>query len=761
MDDTFSRLGIPFNPNDIKLKDLPTDINGMTVDLKPGQPYFASAHKRMGYKTTYDLVGGLEKYLNSAKNQIYHIDDIQTLRALRNYIADTFGQANGLENLDTLTEEEAVARIKEVFDSHLSTYAKFLNEEANVLAGKTSLTDRGIEGVIGRRGIQFLDTVNRQVGANMVGFNVSSALTNTISTVQAFAKSNKYDATKAFAQTASSMIGSIFGKTNTFAEQNPMMIRRKGIERMTRTPWEKVADKGYLLMSAIDNVSSEFIARTKFNELTRKGMSEEQAHIESDKWASRILGDRSLGQQPQLYNSKMLGLITKFQLEVRNQLDSQFYDTIQEAKVSNEEIENALARNAKTAAKVGATFFQLAVLQHLFGQAFESVAGYNPAFDIVEVLMQVFGFDDEEDSEDTVLDNIEQGFLTLMGDLPYTSTLTGGRIPISSALPISQFFTGKDSYGNEKSRWETLKETAPYYVLPGGYGQIKKTKQGLEMFSDAHPVSGSYTKSGNLRFPIEDTTENRIRSAIFGQYASPEARDYFDNERAPLKEKQIQEYKDLDLPIREYWDYREGLSKQDKLEDKFDYIAGLDLPVEKKNIMINNIVDRKEDVDMTNYDDFANYEEFDFATKNPEKYEFLQQNNISYSDFTSSEDNRDAYNWYYENPDNLVMAKAVSNDLITYRRYSKELSNIKADKDSNGKSISGSRKAKVLDYISGLDIAAEEKMILFKKEYTSFDDYNMDIIEYLNNRDDVSRDEMASILLELGFTVDADGTIRW
>lgn len=761
MEDTFSKLGIPFNPNDIKLKDLPTDINGMTADLKPGQPYFASAKQRLGYKTTYDLIGGVERYLNSAKNQIYHIDDIQTLRALRNYIADIYGQAHGLENLDSMTEEEAAARVEEVYNSHLSTFAKFLNEEANVIAGKTSLTDRGLEGVIGRRGIQFLDTVNRQVGSNMVGGNISSALTNTVSVVQAVAKTNKFDAVKAFAQTASNLLGSIVGKTDGFVDKNPMMIRRKGIERMTRTPWESITDKGYLLMGVIDNISSEFIARTKFNELTRKGMSEEQAHIEADKWGSKLLGDRSLGQQPQLYNSKMLGLITKFQLEVRNQLDSQFYDTIQEAKLSNEEINNKLLRNAKTAAKVGSTFFQLAVLQHLFGKAFESVAGYNPTFDIVEALMQVLGLDDEEESEDTVLDNMEEGFLTLLGDLPYTSTFTGGRIPISSALPVKQFITGKDSYGNEKSRLETIKETAPYYFAPTGYGQFKKTMQGLEMFNEEHPVAGSYTKSGNLRFPIEDTPANRLQAGIFGQYANENARDYFDNERSPLKEKQIQEYKDLDLPIRDYWDYREGLADQNTLEDKFDYIAGLDLPVEKKNIMINNIVDRKESIDMTNYDEFGTLEEFDYATKNPEKYNFLQENNISYQEYSGSKESKELYNWYYDNPTNLTMAKVVTNDLETYRSYTKELGQIKADKDANGKTISGSRKEKVLNYINGLSANFGEKAILFKKEYPSDDTYNNEIIEYLNSRGDISYEETATILRELGFTVSGDGTVSW
>ena len=95
----------------------------------------------------------------------------------------------------------------------------------------------------------------------------------------------------------------------------------------------------------------------------------------------------------------------------------------------------AEARNAKLAAKAGATIFQLAVGQHVFGQLFEKFVGYNPAFDMIEVIATALGFDDDEDDEDTVLDNIEEGFFALMEDLPYTSILTGGRIPLSSMLP--------------------------------------------------------------------------------------------------------------------------------------------------------------------------------------------------------------------------------------------------------------------------------------------------------------------------------------
>ena len=64
------------------------------------------------------------------------------------------------------------------------------------------------------------------------------------------------------------------------------------------------------------------------------------------------------------------------------------------------------------------------------------------------------------------------------------------------------------------------------------------------MFDKDLPVSGSYTKSGNLRFPVEDTFLNKLQAGVFGQYASSNAREYFDRGQSPLKEKQIQEYKE-------------------------------------------------------------------------------------------------------------------------------------------------------------------------------------------------------------------------
>lgn len=117
------------------------------------------------------------------------------------------------------------------------------------------------------------------------------------------------------------------------------------------------------------------------------------------------------------------------------------------------------------------------------------------------------------------------------------------------------------------------------------------------------------------------------------------------------------------------------------------------------------------------------------------------------------------YEYAYKSPEKYEIAKVVGYD--AFREHSTALNKIPADKDANGKSISGSRKEKVQDYINGLDLDYGDKIILFKSQYPADDTYNYDIIDYLNGREDISYSEMETILKELGFTVHSDGRISW
>jgi hypothetical protein len=154
--------------------------------------------------------------------------------------------------------------------------------------------------------------------------------------------------------------------------------------------------------------------------------------------------------------------------------------------------------------------------------------------------------------------------------------------------------------------------------------------------------------------------------------------------------------------------------------------------------------------------------EYDFAYEYPDKYKFLNENGVTYDDYANGDEKfKDAWTWASKNPEKFTMSKAISSDLVTYRKYVSEMYDIKADKDEDGKSISGSRKDKVVEYINSLDADYGEKIILFKSEYPADDTYNYDIIDYLNSRDDISYSQMETILKELGFTVDSKGNIYW
>ena len=117
------------------------------------------------------------------------------------------------------------------------------------------------------------------------------------------------------------------------------------------------------------------------------------------------------------------------------------------------------------------------------------------------------------------------------------------------------------------------------------------------------------------------------------------------------------------------------------------------------------------------------------------------------------------YDKYYGNTDKINTMKMLDIDADSYIDFNSQT--FTADKDSKGKTISGSKKKKVFDYINGMDIGFEQKAILAKLEYNSYDEWNYEIIDYLNNNDNITYEEMEEMLKQMGFTVDEDGNIYW
>ena len=748
--------------------EIPTSIAGLTEDFKPVKSWQSFDKQRHGDTTDYDLLRLFQNYKQGALDWIYHLEDIQKRRAIENHIRYTHSdegiqakikEVYADENLDA---DEAQAQIEHILaeaKNPLNNFIQDFTTHTNILTGKKNSLDRTTEQKTNRKIYTVMMNVQNRTSANMVLANVRSALTNFIPITQSWAQVSPLRSLQATKDTIANTI-----KDDGLINKSTFLTNRlREADSLHKTTWDKILDKAGIMFEVIDNFSSQVVWRSKYNDNLAKGMSESDAIANADQFAENVLAGRSKGNMPTIFDAKnpLTKAFTMFQLEVNNQYGYFFKDVPTDLKAETNHWKLNLAKGFTTAF----------IGSYVYNALMEQVAGSGAALDPIGIIEDLLKDLDDDDEEKTTADVIMNFIENVGGELPFVggTLFDGGRIPISSALPY-----GDDGLVNgigtlvedvSEGNWGNIGKEMMAPILniglPVGGNQIKKTYQGLSMFDDDLPVTGSYTDSGALRFPVADTFGNRVQAAIFGQYASDNAREYFDNDYAPLKEKQIQEYVDVELPIADYWKYREGLKGLDKNAEKADYINSLDIADWQKTLLMNNILDRKEDVDMSNYDDYNSFEEFDFAEKNPEKYAFFKDNGISYTDYNNAdEDGKAAYTWAYNNPEKYKVSKAVTDDVIEYRSYTSDLSDIKADKDENGNSISGSAKDKKIDYINSLDLDYGQKIILFKMQYKTDDTYNADIVDYVNNLDDLTYEDRVSIYTELGFTI-KDGYVYW
>ncbi len=493
--DTLEKYGLP----NMKADTLPTDINGLTMDFTPGKNFFASALERKGTQTALDAITGIDGYLEGASKLIYHTDDIQRLRALEKGI-----------------------RTKYSGTKHLANFVNELHEYANILAGKKSMVDRSAaEGLIGRKLYSALDWIRKRIGSNMIGGNVSAALTNFIPLTHSLATTDKESFVKAMFET----MGNVF-KDDGFITKSGFLTRRLGSDPLSLSLWDKANKAAGWLFRTIDNFTSQTVTRAKYLEGIKKGLSEADAILKADDWAARMITDRSLGATPTLFNSKMLGIFTQFQTEVNNQISFMFKD---------------IPRNFDTKG-AAAALVQVVLYGYLFNELFEKVSGRRPAFDPLNVMMKAY--EDYTNPKITTADATTRTIRNIADQLPFSSTFTGGRIPIGAAMPdlgnIAK--TGAEMAAGDVETGQGLKtiggellKPTTYALPPTGGGQAKKTIEGL----GAVKKQGVYNASGDrLTYPVSDTLINKIKGALFGKSGLKETLEYYREGEKPLGELQ-------------------------------------------------------------------------------------------------------------------------------------------------------------------------------------------------------------------------------
>ena len=102
---------------------------------------------------------------------------------------------------------------------------------------------------------------------------------------------------------------------------------------------------------------------------------------------------------------------------------------------------------------------------------------------------------------------------------------------------------------------------------------------------------------------------------------------------------------------------------------------------------------------------------------------------------------KEEYDFAYENPEKYAIAKSLGG-YDTFDKYNKVLNSFHNDETKTAKE-------KKTEYIFGLDIDYGQQAILYRSCYKKEADkkkYDADIKEYLYSRDDISYEDMLTIL---------------
>ena len=551
---------------------LPTTINGLTHNFRPGIRWLGNAEKRLGFNTVYDAVEGFDRYIEGVSDVIHQTDNIQRLRALASQIRYRTGDEGIRRQVDAvlanpaLTEEDKQNRMEKIHETGrytLSNFAVELEEYTNLLANKKSRADRNMEQALGRRMYNLMKALESRVAANMVAINPASWLTNFVPLAQGGALLDRgmllhgmWDTFKAYRE------------SDGIVDRSAFLTNRRGSDPIVRAWTEASSAVASKPMEWIDSFVAASLVRARYRQNLGKGMSEDAAMQDADAFAASVMADRSKGAMPTLFYraNPLTKLFTQFQLEVNNTLSFVLKDIPRE-------------KRKKGLVAIAAALFQMFLGSWLYNELYEFIIGRRPALDPIGMLNDTVG-----DLTGWELPNlVELGVGAASGNLPSFQVeqaglgeaginlvenlaeqtpfigglIGGGRLPVSSAIPnIGNLWNAaaNEDWSTEKRlqefRDEVIEKPLLYLFTPFGGGQIKKIYEAIEGVIQG----GSYTVNADgereLQFPIyRDTAGEAVKSgvqgALFGRTSLPTGRDWIERGFDTLSAKQTAVYEGL------------------------------------------------------------------------------------------------------------------------------------------------------------------------------------------------------------------------
>ena len=562
---------------------LPTTINGLTSRFRPGIRYFKNANERLGYATAYNAIKGLDLYLDTASDVIFHTEDVQRMRALETqirYRASDEGirqQMDAIKANDALDPDQKQQLIDELSKNgrtRMSHMAAWLTEYTNVLAGKRTGADRWLEEHIPQKIYNFVRKAQQRVGANMVAANIGSAVTNFIPLTQAWAQTSTVNMMKAMWYTLANYV-----QADGLDQQSVFINNRSGYHGLSQSSMDKASEIAGWVMEKIDGFTTGSIVRARVIENMQRGMSQQSALEEADQFASGIMADRSKGATPLMYTvrSPIVKMFTQFQLEVNNELSWIFKDMLpQERKKGVLALVKALLKFA-----IGAW---------LYNEAAEAIFGRRPALDPLDMLndtvgdvsgykvpntwqeMAEYGVNPKNwdyTTEKKTPEEVWKGFASrVVDELPNTQLLAmfgldewmgldlqGNRIAVISAFPDMEkvnkaLLSSKEDMATKKKVQvlvDELSKPLSYAALPMGGGQARKSLQGIMSVVNGGKYKLNNEGEQQLQYPTYtdrpgDVPLKLAQGVLFGRTATQEAQDWIENGFKSLSVKETKAY---------------------------------------------------------------------------------------------------------------------------------------------------------------------------------------------------------------------------
>jgi hypothetical protein len=190
-------------------------------------------------------------------------------------------------------------------------------------------------------------------------------------------------------------------------------------------------------------------------------------------------------------------------------------------------------------------------------------------------------------------------------------------------------------------------------------------------------------------------------------------------------------------------------------EEELEDINAMGMTTEEKNSYFgakNNIYKIKDD-----YEDLINA-----STEDKQDNLYTEQKRAIIDEVRNTnltdEEKAYLYDRYYGSTDKLNVITETNIPFDTYLEL--EYQDFKADKNSRGQSISGSKKNKIKNFIENSGLDYNQKIILHKVYYPADDKYNYEIADYVFNNIETYETRI-NILETLGFKIDENGVVHW